>query len=245
MKVMRKIFVIADERCGGSQLGNMFQVLGYNRVDDPQNHPVNDKTIYNKKNLISNFDYFTKYNYIKVCMASFSIREYKRLLKEVNNGDWKLIFLWRKNFLERALSKAIGESTGTWHESQSNEKYQNEFKISTWSISREIRSNKKKLLAIKKYLKTNDTPYFDLEFSDLYGNNRNEKQRFEYFTKVIDSVDSELYKKLNKENITSIKSMLSPKKRLNTDNTYSRISNIKQIIKKFSNNENGVIILDN
>jgi len=238
---MDKIFVIADERCGGSQLGNIFELLSYTRVDDPQNHPTNDKSIYNKKNLISNFSYFERYNYMKVCMASFSVREYKKLLSEVNDGSWKFVFLWRKNFLERAMSKAIAEATGTWHQSQENDKYNSEFKVSTWAISREIKNNKKKLSSIKNYLSESDISFYDLEFSDLYGSHLDTDQRFDYLKQALTSISPRLLDVMTIENAESIKSMLSPRQRLNTNDTYSRITNINEIIEKFSGVENGII----
>jgi hypothetical protein len=243
--VNKKIFVISDERCGGTQLGNMFQIMGHSRIDDPQTMNKNRNTKINTKNyLLKNFTYFAKnYEYIKVCTKSFSTSQYKTLINDAKKNGFEFIFLWRKNFLQRALSRAIAGETGCWSFSSINDKWKHKFKIDENVIGKEIKENKERTIKIKKYLKDNKIDHFDLEYSKLYGSNMNISQRYSYFKIMVDGFDKTLLDAKKPNVIKKVKEKLSPSQRINTSNTYKRITNINEILKKFSNEENGIVKL--
>lgn len=242
---MNKIFVISDERCGGTQFGNIFESLNYRRVDDPQTYNIkkkgnNDININNKINVVNDINYFlANFDYIKVCLISFTIDEYIKILKQVVDHKFKIIFLWRKNYLERALSKAIAMKTGTWSVYNKNKAWGGRFSVDMDNIDNNIKLNKSNISEIKKYLKSNKIKYYNLPFCELYGDQMNINQRYKKILHVFNYVDKNI--KISKDTEEYIKDRLSPSRRINNKEVYSRITNINDVIKKYSNKENGFI----
>lgn len=225
----KKVFVISDERCGGTQLGRIFQDINYNRIDDPQR-------IYSIQDFVINIkNYQKKYDYIKVCAVSFSHNQCKNIINSFHQANWNIIFLWR-NYLERAISRAIAESTGVW--SKKNKMWEGNFTINPSTVSREIRQNKDKMIKIHDHLDKNNIQYYELKYNDLYSDNLDINQRYEKLLKVLEFVDIDCVS-LEQEQI--IKERLSPSNRVNTKDVYKRINNINSIIKSFSNKDNGFI----
>ncbi len=239
-----KVFVISDERCGGTQLGNFFQFVGYRRVDDPQSKkPKRDNKIFNKHHVLGNFKYFAdNYDYIKICMISFSFDEYKKIIQQARKSGFKFIFLWRKNYLQRAVSKAIAKETNCWSQHSVNKKWEGEFRVDTKLIGEEIERNKTVVRQMRDYLAKDNIQFYDLEFSNLYGGKMKTEDRYKKLCELFDSLDINIRKNLSQNIINKIKERLSPQRRINNSDTYKRIINISEIKKKFSNKENGVLM---
>ena len=238
-----KVFVISDERCCGTQLGNIFEIVGYSRIDDPQTIKTNrNKNIFNKSNVLKNFNYFMKnYNYIKICTISFSFKMYARLIRKANRKGYKIIFLWRKNYLERALSRAIAHKTKTWSIEDKTKKWHNNFVVKEKMIERDIHKNMKSVQNIIKYLNELNINYYNLEYSELYGNDLDINQRFDKIKSLFEYIDSNILKELSSNKKKDILDRLSPIQKVNTISTYKRITNIEKILKKFSNKKYGII----
>lgn len=226
-----KVFVISDERCGGTQFGRIFEDLNYNRIDDPQR-------VYSIQDFVLNIkNYQTKYDYIKICAVSFSHNQYKNIIDSFSKAGWTIIFLWR-NYIERAISRAIAESTGVW--SKKNKKWEGNFTINPATVSREIRQNKSKTATIQEHLSQNNIEYYELKYNDLYSEDLDINQRWEKLLDVLKYID---INDISLDQEANIRLRLSPNNRVNTKDVYKRINNINNIIKSFSNDENGFIDL--
>ena len=110
-----KIFIITDERCGGTVFTRIFtDVFGLRRIHDPQTDTLKkipDLDI--KYNIIELLDYcynVKKFNVLKCCYCSFSFNEYTEIINYVSNNNIKIIFLHRENVFDRALSLAVART---------------------------------------------------------------------------------------------------------------------------------------
>lgn len=238
-----KIFVITDERCGGTEIGNLFSMIGYKVIDDPQTIKKGmDPSIYNKDNVLNNINYFfTVYDYVKICMVSYTEEEYIKILKDVINLNCKILFLWRRNHLERGLSKSIAIETGVWTKKDYNRIYKGVFRIDMERLRNLIDENKRKVTYVFSYLKNNDVNYFPVLYENIYNKELNGDQRLVIFYKILDYVDPIIVDNISVQQYSKLVERLCPCKKVNDLATYSRISNINEIIKEFSNNENGII----
>ncbi len=156
---------------------------------------------------------------------------------------YKIIFLWRKNYLQRASSKAIAQETGVWDKggaSRSN-KYNSQFKIDITKLDLFLASNKLKVNKMKNYLQQSNIPHYSLLYEDLYNPLLNGEERSDYFYQLIEYIQPNMIDEIIKSQHTSIVKYLSPNKKVNVTNTYKRIENINEIIQKLSNKENGFI----
>ena len=241
--IKNKIFVITDERCGGTQLGNLFSVLGYKVIDDPQTcKDSRNPNVCNKEFVLNNIPYFFKrFDYIKICMVSFSLPEYFKIVRQAAGIGCKFIFLWRSNYLERALSRAIAQETGIWNIYQHNEKYNGNFKLNSKNIREYLEENKKKVSDMHNFLRNNRIKYYPLLYENLYNAKLDGEERSDCFYRIIDYIQPEMLDLIVKNQHLKIVKNLSPNYKVNTYLTYRRITNIKDIVLEFSNAENGVI----
>jgi hypothetical protein len=119
--IKTKIFIITDERCGATNLCNIFKTLGFKVIGDPQTYNINvsyrnDRSINNKTYVINNLGYFyDQYDIVKVSVISFTFEEYTKIINEAKKIGCKFIFLVRKNLLKRAISKAIAQKFDVWN----------------------------------------------------------------------------------------------------------------------------------
>jgi hypothetical protein len=243
---LNKIFVIADERCGGTQLHNMFKIAGYVSIDDPQTY-IKDKKgrdikINNKEFVLNNFDYFANnYNYIKICMSSFTLEEYQKIILMAKAKDYKFIFLWRKNYLERALSKAIAVKTNVWSQFTINEEWENKFELNEQLIQNDLNRNKKMVHNLKKFVKSKNILFYNLLYEHLYLYTDDVEKRYVVLKKIFSYIDKNINKNLDNNKIIKIKERLAPTQKINSIISYRRITNIVSILNKFSNKSNGIV----
>lgn len=203
------IFVIADERCGGTSLGKIFQdLLDYKTIDDPQNPrwikmaDLHCKTNTKKDvdNMIHELYDNRKYNYIKVCFFSYekNFNNYLYLIKKISDRGYKIIYLYRENLLKRALSKVIANKTKVWEVNDINNKnnknnknniYNNNFSINIRLLGKELKRNRKRRYIIQKYLKKNNIKHLAVSYEFLYGPTIELDQRIARLTKILQYVD--------------------------------------------------------
>lgn len=221
-----KIFVITDERCGGTQLGNIFTLLGFNVIDDPQTHK------YNKEYVLNNLtNIFNEYNYVKICMVSYNIEEYIKLIESIPE-DCVIILLWRKNNVERALSKYLAERTGVWH--QDNEKYRRKLKritVDIGTVDKYIIENNHKFELVKNYLNKIEKKYYSIAYENLYDPKFNADQRYVILCDILGRLGVSTIIDDNKK--IQIRELLSPKKKLNSYESYMLVSNINSVMKHY------------
>lgn len=228
-----RIFVITDERCGGTELGNLFAILKYRVIDDPQTTKEDrNPLIFNKQFVLDNLSFFYKdYDYVKICMISYTEEEYIKIVKQAVELNCKIIFLWRGNLLERALSRAIALETGVWTKKDYNKKYNSYFKLNIGSLQESILDNKKKLQSVENYLKTNSIKYYPLMYENIYNKDLNSHERLDRFYKLLEYIEPDILttdikdREIHKKLITS----LSPNNKVNDQNSYKRIINIREI----------------
>jgi hypothetical protein len=245
-----KVFVITDERCGGTELGTLFKIIGYNIIDDPQTLKQDrDSKINNKEFVLNNIEYFfEKYDYVKICMVSYTEEEYVRILKKVVDLDinCKIIFLWRRNYLERGLSKAIAIETGVWSKKdKQTHKQTHNFKIDRIKLKNIINENKKKIMFMDSYLKSNNIRHYPLLYENIYNKDYDGSERVNVFYKILKYVDPDIENSINIKNRSLLIETLCPCKKVNDISTYKRIININELLKEFSSIDNGIIKLSN
>lgn len=232
---MNKVFVITDERCGGTQLGKIFEELGYRIIDDPQTRIMDREYVLN--NIV---DIYKEYDYLKICLVSYSIDEYCFILEQVNNIGCKVIFLWRRNYLERALSKCIAEETGVWFKDQINHKYGNYFRLDIARLRYNLYDNKKKIEYFVEYLKNNGIEHYPVMYENIYNLELCAFKRYKQLLKLLIYVNSD-FEQVGIDIKRRIIDLLSNENKLNCKHTYQRITNIKKICEEFSCFENGML----
>lgn len=238
---MQRVFVITDERCGGTQLGNIFEKIGYSVMDDPQTEkPGRDISVHNKQFVLNNLNYlYKKYNYVKICAVSYTVEEYITIIGQAVDLGCKIVFLWRQNYLERALSKAIAERTGVWHTKDKKKLLSSFYEISIPKLELIIRENKHKINQIKGFLDNNMVWYYPIMYEGLYkGSTVN---RYKILVNLLRFIDPHLEDSIDESIEQSIKTCLDPSNRLNSIETYKKIMNIRKVVQKLSCRDNGFI----
>ena len=237
---MIKLFVISDERCGSTQFGRIFDIIGYKRVDDPQ-------TVYSMNEFMTKTESFMKrFDYIKVCSVSFTNQQISKLIRIFCGAKWKIVLLWRRNYLERAISRAIAETTGVWSKRHIGDKaiWNADFAINQGTVSKELRQNKKRLSDIKQLLNDYNVNYYDVEFGELYGDKSSIEEKYNKVVQIFDYINPQIINAITLVQVDKIKERLSPSNRINGNNVYKQITNIRSIIKSLSNEDNGIIELN-
>lgn len=107
-----KIFIVTDERCGGTVFTRIFNdVFNMKTIDDPQTGVNRKFPNYNKKDNLLDYLFNTlNYEVVKCCFCSFTNEEYFKLLDYCKINKVKIIVLYRENAFDRALSIAVART---------------------------------------------------------------------------------------------------------------------------------------
>ncbi|MDD4216984.1 MAG: hypothetical protein PHZ24_06580 [Bacteroidales bacterium] len=158
--------------------------------------------------------------------------------KGMLKANYKIIFLWRKNYLQKTISHQISSKTQAWFKDR-NKIHKTKFDpISLDSTDNSLKLYKDQVNKYYTFLKNNNTDFFHLTYEELYSPDLSLSQKSKKINDIIKYLG---YDKITDQKvIKQIEILLNPKKsKLNNLSTYFRIPNILEIEKKFGSEENG------
>jgi len=243
---MGKDFVILTlARTGSSSLAKALRIHPEIKL---LAEPFHEPTLRKKKtwyiNQVHNMDSFIstlntiycKHNGIKHSLEHIPV-QYNMYM--ANSGIYKIIYLYRKNILKNVISSFISKQTQEWG-TQKNKILEHIFKpLSLKEVSKMIHMRKEIFKKYRLYLESNDIPYFDLCYEELYGKHIKIDKRMNTYFDILKFLG--FCKDLNEEQLNSIREILSPSTKLNSTETYKLIPNIHKIEKEFGCRENGYL----
>lgn len=180
---------------------------------------------------------FESHNIIKHLNVQLSPELNEELLKYPN---CKVIFLWRKNLLQRLISNIISTKAQYWHTDTSvllKKKFE---PIPAKKIQRRIQSDLEELNKWKEYIEKHVKDYYELTYEGIYGLDLNEDQKIDKLNELYNylGVDPLENEKLSQK----AKDLLNPKKtKLNSEHTYRLIPNIQKIEKMVGSEKTGYL----
>lgn len=166
-------------------------------------------------------------------------REYnEHLFRTLRDSD-KLILLHRKNLLQAAVSTHISLQTDLWlgaEHIQQAVKRDGLKPINTEKLKKTIEELKEVSTHYKNFLAELKQPYLELTYEDLYSSPR--KHRRNLVANIFEFLELSLP---SRSSIKQIDILLSPKRKINSIETYKHIPNLNEIVEKFSGKENGYL----
>lgn len=157
----------------------------------------------------------------------------------------KVLFLWRRNVLRRAVSSQISKQSGVWDTDGETAKSDlRDFRFRPldlewveWHVRRERASiaHRRELLA------RSDVDWLDLPYEDLYADDLTPPERWERLRRVLAFL--ELPDIADQEGIEAARRVLQPRRtRLNSVETYRRIPGIEEVERRFGSDETGWLL---
>ncbi len=244
-KYSNRVLIYAFSRTGSTQL---LKILNSSKKIRLVNEPFNKDSW--KENKTSDWNYF-KLNSIesnkdlKLAITGL-FRNYEGFKHIINSSRFypnieidilktpnlKVIFLLRKNLLQRALSHEISMQTGKWKEKTPIDFKFNEVKLER--LEKSITDYKLETNKIRNILKNNEIDFLEVYYEDIFN------QYQEDSLKKIEKIFNFLNITSTKEYLKDIIPLLE-NKRFNNEEIYQRIPNIYEISKRFESVENGFL----
>ncbi len=251
----KKIIIFAHARSGSNSL---YEILCTNPTIKLMVEPFNPYALrdyyplfYAKINKRLNIkDKKSLFNYMNLIYEKFDGMKtlFNHLPYELNkeillNKNHMIIFLYRKNALQSALSWTIAEKMNIWYVSNcSIMDYRNKISctlidnIDPMHLQSRITQIKSEVESYKKILEINNVKYFNIAYEDLFSKTA-ESEKIEKIKEIFNFLgcSSEL-------NLEKIRAILEPKnKKMSDEDVYLRIPNIFQIKEALESKENGFL----
>lgn len=242
-KDLNKNFIIFTfQRTGSSTLSDILDLHpDSNVLFEPFNKGLatKDRAYYNKVNDIQTLnntlkEIFSQYTGIKHISTQLDESYNKYMLK----ANYKIILLWRQNFLQKTISHQISSKTQAWFKDR-NKIHKTKFDpLSFDSIDKFLKLYKNQVNKYYTFLTNNNIDFFQLTYEELYSPDLPLSQKLKKINDIIKYLG---YDEItDQEIIKQIKVLLNPQKsKLNNLSTYFKIPNIVEIEKKFGSEENG------
>lgn len=163
--------------------------------------------------------------------------EHNKLLLKKN---YKIIFLWRKNYLQKTISHLISTKTGVWFNDR-KKIFQTPFSpVKAEDVLTYLNIYKSRLNNYYTYLTSNRIDFYNLTYEELYHHDLPVRDRLNKLNEVFNYLG---YSKLtDRHAIQQAESLLDPgKSKINDNLTYNKIPNIMEIHNKLSCEENGYL----
>ena len=249
----KHVFVATDERCGGTTLTRVLRlVTGGTFLDDPFNRLAhNDRYLSSTEAQIEDSitRLFAEYRGVKCSVCLHDVPEYSSLLRRVIQRECKFVFLWRRNILHRALSRALAIETGVWSwydNSRSPDEPKRPYEtkglqIDMDQLETDVELHRTKMMAVRSLLDDLRVPYFDLEYSNLYGRSVNMDQRLAQIGQLCRFLEIDPIVVEAKRHELEFSGFLLRRAKLNSTERYRGIVNISEIESRFSNPGNGYL----
>ncbi len=165
---------------------------------------------------------------------AFNYNKYLLLNKHI-----KVIFLWRKNFLQQTMSWYISRQTNSWFVQTKHKILDHKFKPADINEIKEyLNSNKKEYSKYLSLLKTERKEFFELNYEDCFSLDISIDNKVSKVKEILTFLG---YNTLLDETILKrIKHLLNPEiYKLNSERTYRLIPNVEDIERELGSSENG------
>ncbi|MBU0577405.1 glycosyltransferase [Patescibacteria group bacterium] len=180
---------------------------------------------------------FKSYNCIKHLDLQLPFELNEALLKYPNS---KVIFLWRKNLLQRQISNHISMQSQHWQADTSAILKSKLKPIKISRLEKGINSDLKHIKEYRDYLSSNDVDFYELAYEDFYDLDLSEDQKLEKLNQLFSYLGVD--KMEDEQLIKKAKDLFNPQKtKLNSELTYKLIPNIELIEQKIGCKETGYI----
>jgi hypothetical protein len=180
---------------------------------------------------------FKKYNCIKHLAGQFSFNYNRKLL---SYPDCKIIFLWRKNLLQRIISNYISTTANHWGTEREKVLECNYHPIDLTTLAEKLTDSKKRLQMYSRLCGSLGDKCMEVTYEGIFGLNMSPEEKLKKIKEIsyfLGIGEDWVYDKSE-----SIKTLLNPSgNKLNSERTYRLIPNIEEIEQKFGNSENGYI----
>jgi len=152
----------------------------------------------------------------------------------------KIIFLWRKNLLQRNISNYISTKAQYWH-SDTNVILKKQFEpIPVVTLQKRVDQDLEKVNTWRNFIKNNVKQYFELAYEDIYDTYLSEDDKLTKLSQLFGFLGVEDLQK--ERSIKKVKDLLNPQKtKLNSELTYKLIPNIKKIEMQIGCKETGYV----
>ena len=157
----------------------------------------------------------------------------------------KVVFLWRRNILRRAVSSQISKQTGVWD--REGEAAKNDFgdfsfrPLDLQWIEWHVRRERESIARRMELLARSNVEWLDLCYEDLYADELTARERWEGLGRVLaflgvpDIADQEA--------MEAVRQVLQPTRtKLNSPEIYRRIPGIKDVERRFGSDETGWLL---
>ena len=162
----------------------------------------------------------------------------------IKYSNCKIVFLWRKNILQRLISNNISNQAQYW-QTDTGQILKKKFdSISIDKLRKNINNDLSDINKYRNLVEANTDQYFELTYEDLYDLNLNEMGKLMKLNQLFDFLGVQ---KIRDENlIQKAKDLLNPQKtKLNSELTYKLIPNIHEIEEVMGCKETGYIFQKN
>lgn len=237
-----KFVIFSWARCGSTNLAYILREyfissLFQHRIScwiEPFNErlygPRQIADLHSFKNFLNNI--FRRYTGIKHLVGELPSQYEKYLLLK---GNWKIIFLWRKNCLQRQISCEIAKQTQHAHIS-SIPKVDLSIKDRLGSldisyIEKEITTYKKSLNLYRSYLVKSGRQFLDISYENIFGDKVDRLQKIAEINRIVYFLG---YEQINDEELLLkiYKKWINPEKqKMSSKEMYRLIPNIDEIEK--------------
>ncbi len=177
---------------------------------------------------------YSKHQGIKHLNNQLSEKHNKLMLKR----NYKIIFLWRKNYLQKTISHIISRNAKVWF-NERERIFQHKFApLQVEEVHTYLNIYKDRLNNYYGYLTDNQIDFFPLTYEELYDPALPVSQKLDKINEVFEYLG---YGKVTeKAVIKQAESYLDPENsKLNNELTYFKIPNIVEIEKIIGSKENG------
>ena len=245
-KILKKNFAILTyARSGSTSLTKSLRIHPDIKIlGEPFHDPTNNNKKFWHIKLVNNRDSFistlgliySEHNGInhKIKHVPFGYNKYI-----IESGNYKIIYLYRKNILRNVISEQISKQTQEWGTRKDkilNYKFN---PIPLKEVSRRLHENKKMFSEYRNYLRSQSINYYDLSYEQLYGDDVDINKRMKIYYNILKFLG--FHTDFTAEQVDRVRSILSPSTKLNSVEIYRRIPNIDHIEKEFGSQENGYL----
>lgn len=220
IKLPKNFIIFAHPRCGSTTLFNIIKWQQNNGHNEPFNELLQDENNYLRNLNEKGIEFTTKkifhnVQFIKHLSGCIKPEENKYLLE-----NYKIIFLYRKNLLDAAISKVVAEQTNIWHSIDVN--YESDYLKIKYIDPKLIDFQLQKIKKHMDYASMVKNVMF-VAYEDIFQS----KYNFFKMEKIFNFLDLRLY------NHKSIQLFLSEKNKLNKKKWEEVLENYSDIKNQF------------
>lgn len=152
----------------------------------------------------------------------------------------KVIYLWRRNATQRAVSQEISRQSKEWGRDRTKIIHHSYSPINLINLQDEIDTYLKEVQVYRQILKNSNVNHIEIVYEDLFGLNVSRAQKHQILDSIIRFLGIPKY---THSQIKKVDELLDPaNSKVNSDDTYNLIPNIDDVDRRFSNPTNGFLV---